>query len=124
LRIPSSRTHRQDMEKTGLLLPGPSFKLDESLANPELLNTFHSGLKSNTIVFGEKGRPGDIQLRIGNAKVPHPDTTVVTWTTNESAPFYCVEPWMGPANAHAHKQGLQWVQPGQTQAFLVEVLVK
>lgn len=124
LRIPASRTQRQDMEKTGLLVPGPALKLDESLANPELLDTFHSGLKSNTVVFGEKGRPGDIQIRIGNAKVPHPDTTVVTWTADENAPFYCVEPWMGPANAHAHKQGLQWVQPGQTQAFLVEVLVK
>jgi galactose mutarotase-like enzyme len=124
LRIPASRTYKQDMEKTGQLVPGPTLQLNESLANPALIDTFHTGLKSNTIVFGEKGGPGDIEIRIGNAKVPHPDTAVVTWSGEENAPYYCVEPWMGPANAHAHKQGLQWVQPGQTQVFLVTVAVK
>jgi len=124
VRIPSSRTYRQDTAKSGQLFPGPTLKLDEPLDNPALIDTFHCALRSNTVVFGEKGRPGDIHIRIGNAVVPPPDTTVVTWTADEKSPFYCVEPWMGPANAASHRQGLHWVQPGQTQNFLVEVGIK
>ncbi len=124
IRIPAGKTYTQDMEKTGQLLPGPVLKLDEPLNNPALINVFHSALKSNTIVFGEKGRPGDIHVKIGSAKVPPADTTVVTWTADDQAPFYCVEPWMGPANSIEHKHGLYWVPPGHTQSFTVEIALK
>ncbi len=124
IRIPSTKTFVQDMEKTGGLLPGPALRLDEPLNNPDLVNVFHTGLKTNSVVFGEKGRPGDVHVRIGNAKVPPPDTTVVTWTPDDKVPYFCVEPWMGPANAPEHQMGLHWVQPGQSQNFIVEVAVK
>lgn len=124
VRIPAARTFRQDMEKTGLLTPGPSFQLNERLDNPELVDTFHTGLRNNTVVFGEKGRPGDIHIRIGNAGIPHPDATIVTWAPDADTPYYCIEPWMGPANAPTNKQGLHWVAPGQTHNFLVEVAIK
>lgn len=124
IRIPAARTFRQDVEKTGMLIPGPTLQLNERLSNTALVDTFHTGLRNNTVVFGEKGRPGDIHIRVGNATVPHPDATVVTWAPSEDSAYYCVEPWMGPANAHATKQGLHWVQPGQSQSFVVEVAIK
>ena len=40
-----------------------------------------------------------------------------------AAPFYCVEPWMGPPNAPEHKVGLHYVAPGETQRFSVQVHV-
>ena len=97
---------------------------DESLANPALIDTFHLGLRSNEIAFGEKNRPGDVVIKLGPDKVPPPAATVVTWTFNEEAPYYCVEPWMGPANAPEHKVGLHWVAPGETQRFSVQVNVR
>ena len=72
-------------------------------------------------MFGEKGRPGDVTVKVGTSPVPAPGTTVVTWTADAQAPFYCVEPWMGPANACEHKTGLHWVPPGQSQNFIVEI---
>lgn len=124
IRIPATRTFKQDMDKTGQLLPGPAFGIEEPVSNPALVDVFHTGLKSNELVFGERGKPGDIHMKIGSDKVPSPETTVVTWTLDEKAPFFCVEPWMGPANAIEHKQGLQWVQPGQTQRFTVEIAIR
>jgi galactose mutarotase-like enzyme len=122
IRIPATRRLRQDA--MGQLIPGPLLQTDENLANPALIDTFHSGLRSNEVVFGEKNRPGDVVVRIGTAKVPPPEATIVTWTMDETSPFYCVEPWMGPANAAEHKNGLHFVPPGQTQIFAVAVAIK
>ena len=120
IRLPAGRTVKQDFNN-GALLPGPKFQREESLGNVELSDTFHTDLKSNAVVFGEKGRPGDDTVNVGTSQVPAPGTTVVTWTPDAQAPFYCVEPWMGPANACEHKTGLHWVPPGQSQNFIVEI---
>ncbi len=122
IRIPATRRLRQDA--TGALISGPSLQTDESMANSELVDTFHLGLRSHEIVFGEKDRPGDVVMRLGTEKVPHPAATLVTWTLAETSPFYCVEPWMGPANAPEHKVGLHHVAPGETQKFVVTVSVR
>jgi galactose mutarotase-like enzyme len=123
IRIPATRRHQQD-QKTGQLVPGPMLNLEEPLSNPALIDTQHTALKSNEVVFGERGRPGDITVRIGTAKVPPPDATFVTWTLDDAAPYYCVEPWMGPPNAAEHKVGLHFVKPGETEKFTVSVAVK
>lgn len=123
IRIPATKRLKQD-PKTGALIPGPTLGPEEPLSNPALIDTFHTGLRSNEVVFGEKGRPGDVVVQLGTAKVPPPDATFVTWTLADDSPFYCVEPWMGPANAAEHKQGLQLVQPGDTQKFVVSVNVR
>lgn len=123
IRIPATRTYKQDMTK-GPLLPGPTLQPQESLGNPALIDTQHAGLKSNVVTFGPVGHPGEITVRLGTEKIPHPDATVVTWTLDDKAPFYCVEPWMGPPNAPENKVGLQWVPPGQTQSFVVQIQVK
>lgn len=123
IRIPATKRLRQD-HGNGALIPGPQLALEESLGNPALVETLHSGLRNNEVVFGEKGRPGDITVRLGADKVPAPDATIVTWTLADDSPFYCVEPWMGPPNAAEHKVGLHRVRPGETQKFVVTVAVK
>jgi galactose mutarotase-like enzyme len=122
IRIPSTRTLRQT--PTGGLVPGPTLAPEGPLDRPDLVDTFHLGLKHNTVVFGPAGAPGEVAVRLGAEKVPPPEATFVTWTLQDDSPFYCVEPWMGPANAPETGVGLHWVQPGQTQSFVVEVAVK
>ena len=122
IRIPATKRLKQD--STGGLISGPALQTNEDLDNAALIDTFHTGLRGNEVVFGEKGRPGDISVCLGTAPVPPPDATFVTWTLADDSPFYCVEPWMGPANAAEHKVGLQYVAPGETQKFAVSVAVK
>lgn len=122
IRIPAGKRLKQDA--AGQLVPGPALNPEESIENPALIDTFHTALRSNDIVFGEKGRPGDVTIRLGTERVPPPDATFVTWTLDADAPFYCVEPWMGPANAAEHKVGLHFVAPGATDKFTVRVGVK
>lgn len=123
IRIPSAKRLRQDFT-TGQLMPGPELQTDENLANPALIDTIHTTLRSNSVAFGEKGRPGDVVIRLGNAKVPPADATIVTWTGDDDAPYYCVEPWMGPPNSPEHKFGLHHVRPGETEVFAISIAVK
>ena len=121
IRIPAAKRLKQDA--AGKLVPGPALQNQESLANPALIDTFHTALKSSDVAFGEKGRPGDVTIRLGSSDVPPPDATFVTWTAADDSPFYCVEPWMGPANAPENKTGLHHVAPGNTEKFTVRVSV-
>jgi galactose mutarotase-like enzyme len=123
IRIPATQRLRQD-PANGQLIPGPALQPEELLSNPELIDAIHTGLRSNEVAFGEKGRPGDIIMQHGTSRVPPPDATFVTWSESADAPYYCVEPWMGPPNAAEHKTGLHWVQPGQTQSFVVAVKIR
>ncbi len=122
IRIPATERLRQDPR--GQLIPGPKLEGDQLLSNVDLIDTFHTGLKGNEVRFGEKGKPGDVIINVGTDKVPPVDTTVVTWTLAPDSPFYCVEPWMGPANAAEHKRGLHQVLPGDRETFTVTVRVK
>ncbi len=122
IRIPATQRLRQD--PAGRLVPGPALGQEESLGNQALIDTFHLGLRSNEVVFGEKGRPGDVTVRNGTERTPAPDATFVTWTLANDSPFYCVEPWMGPPNAPETRRGLHFVPPGRTQNYIVSVSVK
>ena len=122
IRIPATKRLRQDA--TGALMAGPQLKDEENLANPALVDALHTGLRGNEVVFGEKGKPGDVSVLLGTDDVPPPNATFVTWTLDDKAPFYCVEPWMGPPNAPEHKVGLNLVPPGETQKFSVSVAVR
>lgn len=123
IRIPASERCRQNFAD-GSLTAGPKLNAVESLSNPDLIDTLHLGLRQNTVVFGERGHDGDVVMTIGAEKVPPPDATLVTWTQAPDAPFFCVEPWMGPPNAAEHKRGLHHVEPGLTETFTVAVRVK
>jgi galactose mutarotase-like enzyme len=122
IRIPATKRLRQD--SAGKLVPGPALGPEERMGNPALIDTFHLGLRGNEVVFGEKGRPGDVTVRLGSDRTPAPEATFVTWTLADDSPFYCVEPWMGPPNAPETKLGLKLVPPGQAQSFTVTVGVK
>jgi galactose mutarotase-like enzyme len=123
IQLQAEKRLKQDF-KTGQLVPGPALGARESLANPDLIDTQHTGLQSPDCVFGEKDRPGDVTVRIGTAKTPPADAAFVTWTADDAAPFFCVEPWMGPPNAPENKVGLHWVAPGKTQTFVISIGVK
>ena len=100
-------------------------KMDRPGANPDrVLEEPREKLRHNAAVFGPIGAPGEIAVRIGSARVPSPEATFVTWTLADDSPFYCVEPWMGPANAVENKTGLQWVAPGQSQSFIVDIAIQ
>jgi galactose mutarotase-like enzyme len=122
IRIPSTSTLRQDAG--GNLVTGPRLALEEPMDNPALLDTFHAGLKGPEALFGEKGHPGDVVIRLGSEAEAPKDSVFVTWTQADNSPFYCVEPWMGPANAAEHRKGLHVVPPGGRETFTVSVAVR
>lgn len=122
MRIPA--TERCRHAKDGSLVPGPQLKEIESMDHPDLSDCVHLGLKENSVIFGERGHAGDVVVSLGTDDVPVKDSAFVTWTESPDAPFFCVEPWMGPPNSPEHKRGLHHVAPGQTQVFTVAVKVK
>jgi galactose mutarotase-like enzyme len=123
LSVPATRRLRQDSK--GQLVPAPALPTTDSLAHPDWIDTYHLGLSSPTAVLAPAGgdRSGAISITLGvDHKVPPPpDATIVTWSQTSESPFFCVEPWMGPANAPEHKVGLHHVPPGRSQSFVVEV---
>jgi galactose mutarotase-like enzyme len=123
IRVPARATLRQNLDD-GRLHPGPRLGPEESLANKDLIDVFHTALKSNAVVFGVRGGEDRITVRLGPDRVPPKSAAIVTWTLADDSPFYCVEPWMGPANAPEHLTGLRQVAPSETQTFLVEVNLK
>ncbi len=123
LEMPATRHLRQD--KSGKLVAGPDLPLTASLAEAALIDTFHLGLTRPTATLAPAtgGRSGaiEISLRKKKKKSPPADATFVTWSSSPDAPFYCVEPWMGPPNAPETGVGLQLVPPAKSQSFIVEV---
>ncbi len=121
ISIPAEARLRQDA--AGQLVAGPRLGAFERMDNPALIDALHTALRSPEAVFGEKGQPGDVTVRLGSDPVPASGSTYVTWTQADDSPFYCVEPWMGPANSPEHKVGLHLVPPGSRETFTVSVSV-
>ena len=121
--------YRLNMEARKCAYHGPDGKLVmdhdreacHDLSDTKLLDRIHWQLRHNRVSFGPKGGEEDIHLIIGDTPQPRKNSTVVTWSESETAPYYCVEPWMGPPNAAEHGKGLHWVGPGERQVFAVEV---
>ncbi len=107
----------------GSLFPITGHRQVESLANPELVDRIHYGLSSPTILCECLDDDSKIEIEIGADGKPDPEYAVVTWTQSDTAPFYCIEPWMGPPNSPETKIGLHTVNPGKTEAFSVTVRV-
>ena len=122
IRIPAGRRLRQNA--AGLLVDGPALGVLEPMDNPALVDTLHTDLRSPEVVFGERGFPGDVAVRLGSDASAPPGSTLVTWTQDADSPFYCVEPWMGPPNAPEHGVGLHLVAPGARETFTVSVAVR
>lgn len=123
VRIPATRALRHDANN-GQLVEQPGLGLEEPMNNPALVDCIRTGLTGPAAVLSEAGSGDKVTLRLGTGKTAPAGAAVVTWTEKPDSPFYCVEPWMGPPNAVNHQQGLQHVDPGQTQRFVVEVTLR
>ena len=118
--IPARKAWRQDSH--GLLVPVEDYRSGVvSLDTPSLVDRIHTDLTAENVSLKDRETGDGIRLRIGSGGKPARDTTVVTWTSGPEAPFYCVEPWMGPPNSPEGGMGLHWVDPGQSGVFSVEV---
>lgn len=108
-------------DERGGLVPFTRVGQKETFGNPNLVDLIHTGLRREVFAVTEVPTGNRLLFRSGMANSQMGDLAVVTWTADETAPFYCVEPWMGPPNAPETKVGLHSVAPGQTQKFYVEI---
>jgi galactose mutarotase-like enzyme len=123
------KDYRLNMEARKCAYHGPDGKLVmekdrescHDLSDTALLDRIHWQLRHNRISFGPKGGEEDVHLVIGEDPVPPKGCALVTWSESPDAPYYCVEPWMGPPNAPEHGKGLNWVGPGEMDDFTVQV---
>lgn len=121
ITLPPAKSVRQSAK--GTLFPGPNVPRTTPLSDPNLVDTIHTELASNPVRFGPSDGSEYIDVSVGANPQPEPGMAVVTWTADPDAPYYCVEPWMGPPNAIEHGQGLRWVAPGDTDRFTVSVAI-
>ncbi len=119
--LETTATKHLQREEKGGLVPGPRVGTRETLANKDLIDLIHTGLRRNVFAVTETATGSRLLFRAGMAHSSDRDIAVVTWTEDEKSPFYCIEPWMGPPNAPETKVGLHTVAPGQTQKFYVEI---
>ena len=126
----AARSHyRLNMEARKYAYQGPDGKLVmekdreacHDFGDADLMDRIHWELRHNRISFGPKGGEEDVHLIVGDADPPPKGFTIVTWSESQEAPFYCVEPWMGPPNSPEHGKGLHWVGPGEKAGFKVQV---
>ena len=121
LSRPESEIFEQD--EKGALIPARDVPPVTTLSHAALVDAIHTDLAEHRFRFGPSDGPEHVDVMIGTQARPGPDQAMVTWTAGPTAPFYCVEPWMGPPNAPEHQRGLEWVPPGVTGRFVVSVAV-
>jgi len=121
IQFPKAESHRQT--ESGNLVPGPDLARRSVLSSSSLVDTILTNLGNATIPFGPASGQEHIAVKHGTAPHPHPDAAIVTWTSSPDAPYYCVEPWMGPPNAPENKRGLRLVPPAVTDHFTVSVSI-
>ena len=119
--LETSATKYLRRDEKGALVDGPRVKSRETLANNDLIDLIHTGLKRDVFALTETPTGNRMLFRSGMSHGSAKDLAVVTWSPDDQAPFYCVEPWMGPPNAPETKVGLHSVAPGQAQKFFVEI---
>ncbi len=121
VKIPSKKQWRHAAD--GKLVPFADFKgtTEINFDNPALSDCIFTNLKASTVQFGPKSGEEDITVKVGEEAIPGPWATIVTWTSDPEAAFYCIEPWMGPPNSPEHKNGLHFVEPGKSDTFVTEV---
>jgi len=119
--LETSATKYLQRDERGGLYPAPQVSAQENLANKNLIDLIHTDLRRDTFTVTERPSGSQLLFRSGMANEPSRELAVVTWTQDENAPYYCIEPWMGPPNAPENKVGVHRVASGQTQKFYVEI---
>ncbi len=107
----------------GSLYHVTSFRNEDSLANPELVDRIHYELSASIVTCECLADASKVEIEVGTNLSPDPGYAVVTWTEADDSPFFCIEPWMGPPNSPENKVGLHFVHPGETKAFSVAVRI-
>ena len=97
----------------------PAEVKDLSFDSPNMHNLIVSKLKTPAVRFGPKNGEEDVCIQVGDGYNTPPGTCFVLWSESESAPYYCVEPWMSPPNSS--KKPVHFVDPGKTKSFLVTI---
>lgn len=118
INIPTKKAFIRHQD--GSLLP-TECTMPTTLDNPLLLDRMHTKIKGHTLEWSTLSQEEKMTMKLTGNPTPSEWTTVTTWTENEHSPFFCIEPWLAPANAWEHKKGLCWVEPGQTQTFTVSI---
>ncbi|MGK0236602.1 MAG: galactose mutarotase-like enzyme [Candidatus Pelagisphaera sp.] len=121
ITIPAKKACRHAAD--GSLFEANLPKRKESIANPELIDRIHYDLSRSVVTCECLLDNSKIEIEMGADRKPHPEYTVVTWTESDTAPYFCIEPWMGPPNSPETKVGLHMVNPGEREAFSVTVRV-
>lgn len=121
IAIPARKAARQQAD--GSLAPVAAFKKTAKLSDPDLVDRIHYELTSPIVECVCEKDDSRLEIEIGTQARPHPGETIVTWTASDDAPYFCIEPWMGPPNGPEHKIGLREVRPGESDAFSVTVRV-
>jgi galactose mutarotase-like enzyme len=88
-----------------------------------IIDRLSSHCKEPIAHLGPKSGEQDITVRMPCSGKTPSWLTFTTWTESKESPFFCLEPWMGLPNALEHKQGLHFVEPGETGRFFIEVNV-
>ncbi len=121
ISIPASNACRHAAD--GSLFEVSGHRKTESIANPELVDRIHYGLTRSIVTCSCLKDDSRIEIELGADGNPDPEYAIVTWTQSDTAPFFCIEPWMGPPNSPETKVGLHTVNPGRSEAFSVTVKV-
>jgi len=90
-----------------------------SFGDVEMFNRIHTHLKTGIVKFGPKSGEEDITLKFGGGGKPDVGSCVVTWAESETAPYYCVEPWLSMPNTASSPR--HFVEPKSQKSFLVEI---
>lgn len=120
INIPAKRALRH-LENGDLEPEAIDKQASNALDNPALVNRIHTHLMAEECTFGPKSGEERVAVRFKNSAPLPSSRSIVTWTEDDESPFYCVEPWMGPPNSPVHRNGLQFVNSGESASFTVEV---
>jgi galactose mutarotase-like enzyme len=81
------------------------------LNDPAMIDRFQIGPKDSKATLSNTRTGRRLVFELDHPGVV-PWYVVTTWTEFPDSDFYCVEPWLGLANAIHHGEGLRWLAPG------------
>lgn len=82
------------------------------LSDPAAIDRFQIQPKTSRITLSNAVTQKQLTFELAHEGI-NPWYVVTTWSETPESDFYCIEPWLGIANAIHHGEGLRWVQPGQ-----------
>lgn len=97
----------------------PADTSQNCFADEDIYNRIHTKLKTNVVKFGTKNGEEDITMKIGFEDSSNIATTIVTWSENDDAKYYCVEPWMNMPNSAS--KPVHFVDAGKSKSFVVDI---